>query len=138
NNALSLFDLLFRPLGGLIVAILVLFRMGGRGSAGWRASTADWHLLIPAAAAVAMYLLVVVQARYIGPFVLLFWAAVLPGVSLPDSPPSRRLITAATVAAIAALGVNMAGTAGCQRMKGWYGSARPQWEVAEGLRQVAG
>jgi hypothetical protein len=124
TNALPLYDLLYPPLGGLIAAVLVLFRMGGTGWSRWRATAAHW------------YLLVVVQARYIAPFALLFWAAMLPGVSLPDSPMSRRLITTATVAAIATLAVSMIGTAACQRMKGCYGSAHPQWEVAEGLRQM--
>ena len=66
-------------------------RWSGRGPRPWRV------LLVPAVAAFCMYGLVLVEARYVAPFVVLFLLALLVRVRLPKTSWSTTLLTNAAL-----------------------------------------
>jgi hypothetical protein len=90
-GALFYFDLFFRQQAGLMVGVILLYLMSR-----WRPLrmidiVSQWGLVIPALAAFGFYGIVNVAGRYVGVFVVLFWADLLANVRLPDSQTSRRL-----------------------------------------------
>ena len=93
----------------------------------------NWHLLIPAIAAMGMYALVYVAPRYIGAFVLLLWAGIFSGVRVPDSQESRKLLTCVSIAIMITIGA-VVGLPIALHLQ--YQSAHVQWQVADGLKQM--
>ncbi len=89
--------------GGLFLAVLILlFRRPRRWS--WMRDVGEnWILLIPALAGLAMYAPVHVETRYVGAFIVIFWAGVLAGVRVADSPQSEKLAAGLTAIPIVAL-----------------------------------
>lgn len=72
-NAAKYFDLFFRLQGALLTGVFILYMMRGRSRWwGLKDGASYWSLLIPALAALAMYALVLVERRYVAPFVVLF------------------------------------------------------------------
>jgi hypothetical protein len=99
-----------------------------------------WQLIIPPAAAVAMYSLVHVEARYLAPFAVLFWCGLFSGILLPASLEARRLLTGACVimAAFVLLPVLVAAStsayaAARDLKRGENFSAAENWQIASGL-----
>jgi hypothetical protein len=91
SNGQYYFDLFFRQQGGAIAALLILYAMSSRRLRAGHLK-ASWSLALPAIAAFGLYALVYAENRYLGPFVVLLWAAGLCAVRLPDSHGSRRLL----------------------------------------------
>ena len=60
-------------------------------------ATANWPLMIPALAALGAYSLLIVQYRYVAPFVCLLWLVAFSGVRLPPIPGSKKLIAGVVV-----------------------------------------
>jgi hypothetical protein len=94
TSALFYFDLFLRRQGALAAAVLVMYWMGSRRRFGILDLIRRWGLVLVALAAFGMYALVYVEGRYIGVFVVLFWADVLANVRLPGSMTSKRLTSA--------------------------------------------
>ena len=67
----------------------------------------QWVVLVPALAAFVMYAVVLPETRYLGPFVVLFWAGVLAGIRLPASAEAHRLVRAAGIAMLLLVYVNI-------------------------------
>lgn len=86
----------------LVVLLFALsaFRRGGPGG--------DWHLTLWALACFAMYSLVFVTERYLGPFLVLFWAGLLSYWRLERSPSAERLSKGAGVIMVLAVLANVA------------------------------
>jgi hypothetical protein len=82
-------DLFLQKLGILSACVLALYLM----MAGNRPTLSEiiqrWVLVIPAVIAFGLYALVLVAGRYIGVFVLLFWADILANIQLPEIPQNR-------------------------------------------------
>jgi hypothetical protein len=97
-NAAYFFDLFVRMQGGflaVLVLLLVLSFQSIRHTVRFDGPTA---LLLWAFAAFGMYALVYAEARYLAPFVLLFWAGLLARVRLPAARPAApRVATAGGV-----------------------------------------
>jgi hypothetical protein len=59
--------------------------MGQRRGHPFREILRRWALTIPAVIAFGLYGMVLVEGRYVGVFILLFWADILANVRLPDT-----------------------------------------------------
>lgn len=143
SSAQFYYDLFFESQGVLIAGLLILLFMGRRQ---WRCvkDIADhWCLIIPAIAAVGMYSLVHVEPRFIGAFVVLFWAGLFSGVVLPDSQESRRLVACVTLAMVTMMMIGI----GVFTVRKAYSTYRDltrgedtaghvHWQVADGLNRL--
>jgi hypothetical protein len=76
----------------LIAGVLVLLAMRQPVLTAFNEFLAVWYLWLPALAAFTIYGLIWVEGRYVTQFFVLFWAAVLTLVRLPEREDSRRLI----------------------------------------------
>lgn len=87
------------PIGmATLVSFLVLFVYRDRGSRNWIAGVRAWNVLLPALGAFALYALVHVETRYIGPFVIVTWLVLFSGIRLREEVASRRVMSSVVVA----------------------------------------
>jgi hypothetical protein len=87
-------ELILLRQGAALAAVLLLFvAMGRRRRWGLPALGSLWILWAPALAGMAVYALVYVEGRYVAPFLILAWGALLAAVRLPTRPPGPRLLT---------------------------------------------
>jgi 4-amino-4-deoxy-L-arabinose transferase-like glycosyltransferase len=99
------FDVFSVLFGGLVFGLIMLYLMSRQPT--WRLSDilSDWGLLFIALVVLTFYAVVLVVGRYIGAFVVLFFAVLLANVRLPDSATNKKFASAiAIVAIIFALG----------------------------------
>lgn len=99
------FHLFFHWQGGLIVGVLALYLLGYRSSQTVRCFLRPWFLLIPSMAGLIMYWPVFVSLRYVAPFMLVLWAALVTGVSLPDAPEMQRPVKTIVSAMLVYMGI---------------------------------
>jgi len=92
SSSLFYFDLFFRQQGVLIVSVIVLYLMSHWRRFSWVDLVPRWGLIIPALVAFGMYAPAWVEGRYIGMFVVLFWADLLANICLPASQTFHRLV----------------------------------------------
>jgi hypothetical protein len=135
SNAGLCFDLLFTHEAALMVVLLVLCT-AGRPLASLAAMLRLWPVWLPAIAALCMYMLVLVQERYVAVFLIVLWTALFSSVRLSKGDESRRLVVGATFALLFALGIPMTLSAAGDFRQGFRRSQHPQWEVAKGLRAM--
>lgn len=96
-------DLFLVQQGILFASVAALLMMGVKQKLSLFAVLRKWTLVIPAVVAFGLYGLVLVSGRYIGAFVLLFWADILANIRLPGSENNRSWIK--VLSAIAVLGL---------------------------------
>jgi hypothetical protein len=111
------FELFFRQQGAFLAVMAVLLAMSFATPLRLRLIGPEIALLSWALAALGLYSLVFVTARYIAPFVVLFWAALLAVVRLPDTKYGRRLLQTGSALLIAFVWVNI----GTQNLEGLAG-----------------
>jgi hypothetical protein len=92
RGILYYYDLFIRDLGGTFACILLLYIIAARGRQAAVPDLRRLTLLLPAAAALALYGLVYVEGRYVGVFALLIFLDALANLRLPLATP-RRLVT---------------------------------------------
>ncbi len=102
-SAMHYLELFFQRQGTLVAGVLMMCSIAERRKWTWQSMLRQWALVIPAVVAFALYALILVEDRYIGVFVLVFWADILANVRLPDSPDALRW--AKMLSSIAALGL---------------------------------
>lgn len=107
SNGAFYFDLFVRQQGMFLGALLLLGALSLRGLPLARFRTPETALVLWSVAAFAMYALVYAIPRYIAPFVLLLWAGLLSGVRLPDTIPSRRMVSAGGIVLVLAVWLNI-------------------------------
>jgi hypothetical protein len=90
-SALFYHELFFRQQAALLVAILFLYLISHRRAFRIRHIASRWGLGVVALAAFGFYGLVCIAGRYVGVFVVLFWADMLANVALPESQTYKRL-----------------------------------------------
>lgn len=96
-------DLFFHEQGILVACIFALYMMRQAGKYTLRETLERWALAIPALIAFGLYGIVLVQGRYIGAFILLFWADILGNVRLPNASANGRWL--GVLSSIAAFGL---------------------------------
>jgi hypothetical protein len=79
-------ELFFHQQGILVACIFALYMMRQGGTYTLHETLERWVLVIPALIAFGLYGMVLVEGRYVGVFILLFWADILANVRLPNAP----------------------------------------------------
>jgi hypothetical protein len=88
-------------------SILALFVIAFQQKAYSNAPIRQWALILPAIAAFGLYSLVLVADRYIGLFLMLFWADILANIRLPDTLQNRAVMRVLSSIAIIGLLLNI-------------------------------
>jgi hypothetical protein len=96
-------ELFFHQQGILVACIFALYMMRQGGKSMLQETLGRWVLVIPALIAFGLYGTVLVEGRYIGAFILLFWADILGNVRLPNVSANRVWLGA--LSSIAAFGL---------------------------------
>lgn len=96
-------DLFFHQQGILVACILALYMMRRGRQEPLREIPQRWALVIPALIALGLYGLVLVEGRYVGAFLLLFWADILGNIRLPPAPANGTWLR--VLSAVAAFGL---------------------------------
>ena len=96
-------ELFFHQQGMLVACILALYMLRQGGKYTLQETLKRWALVIPALIAFGLYGTVLVEGRYVGAFILLFWADILGNVRLPKAPANRSWLV--TLSSIAAFGL---------------------------------
>ena len=96
-------ELFFHQQGILVACIFALYRMRQGGKYRLQETLQRWVLVIPALIAFGLYGTVLVEGRYVGAFILLFWADILGNVRVPNVPANRLWLRA--LISIAAFGL---------------------------------
>jgi|SRR5208282_240809 len=130
----SILGMLTYPKYWIIGMVLILLGANPRATANGLASY--WYLILPGAALLGMYALTFVTYRYLPPWLMLLWAAVLFGVrmrsQLAESAFYRRLPDFVAIVLISAVAY---GTYG-QFHHGRDDDATPEYATAEGLQKI--
>ena len=128
---------------GLIAGLLMTWLAGDRR---WSClgfdKVAHASLLIPALAALGMFCLVHVDARYIAAFIVLLWLGMFSGVRVPDSTEAQKVVCCGALAMVVLVWF---GTV-AETVRMGYGpggptswrdaSDHPHWQVADGLARM--
>jgi hypothetical protein len=128
----------------LLLAFLILAWLAGRQ---WRLSLRGilgyWYLLVPALAALCLYWFVYVEARHVGPFLVLLWLGLFSGLRIPESEHTKRLVRIVPIATVVTMGTILAVPAIhhayliCRELaRGVNPSASVDWQVADGLHRI--
>lgn len=103
SSSLVYAELFFHQQGILFACVLATYMIGRRrGYAFWEVLR-RWALVIPAVIAFGLYGTILVADRYVGVFVLLFWADILANVRLPET--ANNKIWLNVLSGVAALGL---------------------------------
>lgn len=106
-SGLFYFELFLRQQGALVIAVLVMYWLGSHGRLTLVELIRGWGLVLVAVVAFGMYGLVYVEGRYIGVFVVLFWADLMANLRLPGSQPYRKLASGLSAIIIVFLLINL-------------------------------
>ena len=106
RNLAALFaDWYMAPIWALIGGCIVLFFMSRKAPRRLQSVTSSWPLLIPAIAAISFYVLVLIQPRYIAPFLVLLFLGIFPYILVQKSShPSKSSAVATSIIATAIFG----------------------------------
>jgi hypothetical protein len=107
NNGIYYLDLFIRQQGGLLVGILVLILFSSIRIQSLINIFRLWGLLIISLLAMALYLVVYVEGRYIGVFVLLFWSDLLANVQVQASQVLSKLVKGLSLLMLAIVLINL-------------------------------
>lgn len=124
----------FYYLREFVLVLLVLLFLQDNTWAFLRRMFLCWPIWLPALVALAMYAPILIEPRYIGGYVLLFWAAVSFSLEFPDSVLTRQLFRATAFALVILVGYRFLHEPTAQLRQ----SAPPvnlQWTVAQSLMQ---
>lgn len=115
------------------VGLLFVFFLADRRGKIWGLLRERWFLWLPPLAGCGAYALVLVEGRYVAPFLLLLWVAGFSILATAAGELSRRAAMAMVLAVLTMTGLRVA-----KSMEKDAAAARAQenvdWEVCEGLR----
>jgi hypothetical protein len=97
ESLIGFYSALVAPMWGLVGGWLILFLMSPNLPQRFQNIVKMWPLLIPGTAAPCLYSMVLVQPRYIAPFVVLLWLGLFSGIRFQNSRESTKLGTVATL-----------------------------------------
>jgi hypothetical protein len=146
-SALFYYELFSYQFGALAFGVLLLYALERPRVAKPTEIVSRWGLTIVALAVFAFYGIVTVIGRYVGVFVVLFWADLLANVSLPDSQLLRRWVSLLSIIMILFMLINIAAfnlqgfrdlTGGGEPDQLTPQDQKPSWpgEVAEELHRL--
>lgn len=96
-------ELFFHQQGILVACIFALYMMRQGSKYTLQEILRRWSLVIPAVIAFGLYGMVLVEGRYVGAFILLFWADILGNIRIPNLPANGRWLR--VLSSIAAFGL---------------------------------
>lgn len=102
-SAMHYLELFFQKQGMLVACVLILYILGQRTRRTLPDILRQWAFVIPALIAFSLYALILVEDRYVGVFVVLFWADILGNVRLPELPEAGTWIK--VLSSVAGLGL---------------------------------
>ena len=133
NDGQKVLDV-FYYLREFVLVLLVLLFLQENPWAFLRRLFFCWPIWLPALVAVAMYAPILIELRYIGAYVLLFWAAVSFSLEFSDSLLTRQLFRATAFALVVLVGYRfLHEPTGVLRQSG--PPVNVQWRVAQSLLQ---
>jgi hypothetical protein len=119
-----------------LVLLLLMIVLQGTVLDYFKAFLRRWVIWLPATAALGMYALVLVQPRYIAPFVVMLWLSLFAAARLPSNDLFQRFVFCAVVATVLTTGVGILRGA----ISDFHSLLRPapdeQAEIAEGLHKL--
>ena len=128
---------------GLLVGIVALYVMGGRGRLLIYDLIGQWSLFIPAFAGLGLYALVNVQGRYVASFLVLFWLALIMTLRIHHTPNALRFIRSIAVVLVGSIVLTAVASSSREIgltvrhvVRGENPADHRQWQVAEGLREM--
>ena len=129
--------------GYLLISVIILYIISRRRWLLVRDIAMQWLLFIPAIAGMLMYALVLLDGRYISPFMLFFWIGAFSSIRLPNSYESKRLISCIIISLLlvmmSAIGIITARILyynACSLLYRQDRSDNWRWQIAKGLKQM--
>jgi hypothetical protein len=122
----------------LISGFLIICFIGRRRLSYANDICAYWFLVVPSVVAISMFLLLFVQTRYIGVFIVLFWIGLFSGLRVPDTEELRKVALFVGIVTVLQIWISV--------VPSIYSDVRDalkregplmhlQWRVADGLSQ---
>jgi hypothetical protein len=96
----------------------------------------NWVIWLPGTAALALYALVYVEARFVAPFFVLVWIGLFASLRFPRSRSAQVFVRCMTLATVITLGVGIAWLAGRALFRALAPQSFENWEVAQGLKDL--
>jgi hypothetical protein len=97
-----------------------------------------WRIVVPSLAAIGLYLLVYVQARYLAGFLMVIWIAIFSSVRAPRTGASQRIFSAVTITLTLAISVTLYPQFRSNIEAAFQPMRNTDWEVAKALRDDFG
>ena len=144
RNLTWFYDFLFYRffLGALTFSLFVLLYQSGGRRLLLRNLGAYWFLIVPALTAMAIYLPINIEPRYLAPFVPVLALSCLAAVQPAATPETRRLISGVSLGLVLVFAVSIipetarSAYSALRDFSSGHSAARDvQWQVAQGLQQ---
>jgi hypothetical protein len=136
RHSLASYFAISMQLGSLfVVPLIVLFCFDQFGHIA-RSFSRLFFLWIPALSALGLYSLILVEPRYVTPFILLLWAAAYAALRVPQSDISKVIIRAAAFVVVLLLGIQSMWAVGLTAAHLALQRDFPAWTVARELNQA--
>jgi hypothetical protein len=120
---------------GLLAGLLILVLVQGKFRLYIATLARSWPIWLPAAAALGMYALVLVQTRYVAPFAALIWISLFASLRFPDSGETKRWLLAVPIAILLVIALPI----GRSLVSDAYRTFRPEpfedWAIAGALHR---
>jgi hypothetical protein len=139
SNLNLLQELLLGLNGSLIAGLIVMFVASSQGWSIFKHLSEFWFLLLPAVSAVCLYSLVLVEGRYVAPFLPVLLLSTFFGARLREFQRTGKIATAVTVAIALMLMIRFIPGifSSVADLRNWRNpKSHPYWEVASELRKM--
>jgi hypothetical protein len=147
NTLKSNIERIFNDLeaGIIVYGILIFHFMSYRERSFMKGMLEYWFLTIPAVLALAMYSLVLVEPRYIGPFIVLLCMGLFSAVRVPDSQGAKRWMRSTVISMLLLISIPIAYSVMqytysilSHSVQGKSNSNldHVHWQVADGMKQM--
>jgi len=133
RQSFGTFFMIFQSQLEYAVLLLALVFSAGLGGP-WGALRRQAYLWLPPLVACAAYAIVLVEFRYVAPFVLLLWLSAVSSFLYTRSPLARRFVFALILAAVSVTGLKAAKFAVTDLLAIRSSSGNLDWQVAQALR----
>ena len=118
------------------IVLLALYFAAASRAAWWKLFRQQAYIWLPPLVACSSYALVLIEFRYVAPFVLLLWLAAMSTFLCMSSEIPRRFLFALILAAVCVTGLKVAKFAVSDLLAIRSSHGNEDWEVAQGLRNL--